>query len=300
MSEPLVSVVIPTYQRAHLIERSVQSALRQTFTNIEVLVVSGSIDGARAVVDGLGDGRTRVIEIENRGPAHSRNVGIQHARGKYIALLDDDDEWTPEKLATQLQMIDRHGLEGDFLLSCRVLSKSGNDSHVWPKRLFQAGADFSEYLLDRPTPFQRIGVASGTLLFPRSLALRIPFPNDVVMEDFGWLLLCMSSDHVPFYQCPEPMFIYHLAPQSRNKIINWRLSLEWAKRYRPYMSGKAYSGLLASTTAWRAKRQGGYRAFAEIAHAMRQQGTPRVIHWVMIGSVALLPITLADNLRRWS
>ncbi len=55
MSEPLVSVVIPTYQRPHLIERSVQSALRQTFTNIEVLVVSGSIDGARAVVDGLGD-----------------------------------------------------------------------------------------------------------------------------------------------------------------------------------------------------------------------------------------------------
>ena len=304
MTAPMVSVVIPTYHRPSLIARAVQSALRQSLTDLEVIVIiDGTDDGTRAVVDGLGDARTRVIEQgTNQGPAEARNRGVQEARGRYIALLDDDDEFTAEKLETQLRLIQHRGMEGDFLVACRsIISTNEGDPRILPERLFQEGDDLSEYLLDRRSPFKRTGmIASGSLMFPRSLASRVPFPKDNVLEDFSWLLLCVIRDRVPLFMCPEPMFIYHVNPESasRNKIIDWHLSLEWARRYRMHMTGAAFSGLLASTTVWRAKRQAGYPAFVEIAKVMKQEGNPRLMHWFMLGGVALLPQNFADKLRR--
>jgi glycosyltransferase involved in cell wall biosynthesis len=304
MNAPLVSVVIPTYRRPRLVARAVQSALRQSLTDLEVIVViDGNDDGTRAVVDGIGDTRTRVIEQgTNQGPAEARNRGVQEARGRYIALLDDDDEFTAEKLETQVLLIQQRRLEGgDFLVACRIIVRTKGDPRILPERLFQEGDDLSEYLLDRRSPFKRTGmIASGSLMFPRSLALRVPFPKDNVLEDYSWLLLCVIRDHVPLYMCPEPMFIYHinLESVSRHQTMDWHLSMEWGRRYRTHMTGAAFSGLLASTTVWRAKRQGGYPAFVEIAKVMKREGNPRLMHWFMLGSVALLPHNFADKLRR--
>src|SRR3954465_13460703 len=87
---PEVSVVIPTYRRANLIQRAVRSALSQTIQAIEVLVIiDGTDDGTKAMVDRLGDPRARVIETgRNQGPAAARNYGMREAKGRYVALLD--------------------------------------------------------------------------------------------------------------------------------------------------------------------------------------------------------------------
>ena len=99
----LVSTVIPTYRRPDLVKRAVQSVLAQTYKAIEVVVViDGVDDGTRAVIDNLNDPRTRVIETGiNRGPAEARNIGVLAAAGSYIALLDDDDEWSFRDLPEQ-------------------------------------------------------------------------------------------------------------------------------------------------------------------------------------------------------
>src|SRR5271166_1039470 len=256
----LVSAVIPTYRRPDLVKRAVQSVLAQTYKSIEVLVViDGVDDGTRAIIDGLNDTRTRVIETGiNRGPAEARNIGVQAATGSYIALLDDDDEWTDDKIACQMKIVEDQSLAGrEFLLSCRTECRTADGvSVICPTTLYQPKTDFGEYIFDRRTPTARPGfVASGTLLMPRALALRVQFPSDSAHEDLSWLLLCITRDKVPLVMAEKAMFIYHLQPGSRNHTQGWQASLDWARKYRAYMSGKAFSGLLASTTAWRAKRQ---------------------------------------------
>lgn len=101
---PLVSVVIPVYNRADLIARAVQSALSQSYRSIEVIVVDdASTDGTGGVLAGLADPRLRCLEHPvNRGAAAARNTGVAAARGEYIAFLDSDDVWFPDKLARQV------------------------------------------------------------------------------------------------------------------------------------------------------------------------------------------------------
>lgn len=109
MPGPLVSVVIPAYDREATIVRAVASALRQTHGDVEVLVVDdASTDGTVETARAVDDDRLRVLESgTNRGPAHARNVGIEQAGGEFVAFLDSDDEWLPHKLESQLAVAHR-------------------------------------------------------------------------------------------------------------------------------------------------------------------------------------------------
>lgn len=105
-----VSVVIPTRNRRALLERALASALAQARIEVEVIVVDeGSDDGTAAYVRGLGDRRVSLVRNEApRGVAAARNVGLDRARSPWIAFLDDDDLWAPEKLAAQLDALGRN------------------------------------------------------------------------------------------------------------------------------------------------------------------------------------------------
>lgn len=116
-----VSVIIPTYNRAHVIARAVQSVLEQTYANFELLVVDdGSTDDTKQIIEYAEDDRIRYICLEkNGGASHARNVGIQMAECEYIAFLDSDDEWMPEKLERQMQIM-RQAPETVGLVYCRM------------------------------------------------------------------------------------------------------------------------------------------------------------------------------------
>src|SRR5262245_46065882 len=104
-----VSVVIPTYNRATLVVRAVRSVLSQTFPDLEVLVVDdASSEDVFDAVMRFGDPRVRYWRhAVNRGVAAARNTAMAHASGEFIAFLDDDDEWLPDKLMTQLDRLRR-------------------------------------------------------------------------------------------------------------------------------------------------------------------------------------------------
>jgi glycosyltransferase involved in cell wall biosynthesis len=100
------SVIIPTYNRAAVLPRAIESALTQTLPTCEVIVVDdGSTDATPAVVTRYGR-RIRCIRQENAGAAAARNCGIEAAAGDWLAFLDSDDEWLPEKLARQAQRLE--------------------------------------------------------------------------------------------------------------------------------------------------------------------------------------------------
>ena len=111
---PTVSVIIPTYNRSVLLPRSIRSVLNQTFQDFELIVVDdGSTDNTEEVVRGFEDKRIRYIQHEeNKGGSAARNTGVKVAQGEYIALLDDDDEWLPEKLERQINKFQE--LSSDF------------------------------------------------------------------------------------------------------------------------------------------------------------------------------------------
>lgn len=104
---PIVSVIIPTYNREGLIGRAVKSVLNQTFKNFEIIVVDdASSDGTERVIKSFGDSRIRYVRhSKNKGISEARNTGIKIAAGRFIAFQDSDDEWLPTKLAKQIALM---------------------------------------------------------------------------------------------------------------------------------------------------------------------------------------------------
>ena len=109
--DPEVSVIIPTRDRRDRLRMAVRSALAQRDVALEVLVIDdGSIDGTSGMVDALGERRVRVVRSDSSlGESGARNRGIEEAKGAWIAFLDDDDLWAPEKLMDQLDALRTSG-----------------------------------------------------------------------------------------------------------------------------------------------------------------------------------------------
>ncbi|WIM43915.1 glycosyltransferase family 2 protein [Methanosarcina mazei] len=103
--KPKVSVIIPTYNRAHLIPRAIKSVLNQTYLDIEIIIVDdSSTDNTEEIVKDFKDRRLKYIRHNiNKGASAARNTGIRESRGKYIAFQDSDDEWFSNKLEKQIE-----------------------------------------------------------------------------------------------------------------------------------------------------------------------------------------------------
>lgn len=100
---PLVSVVIPTYEDSVYLRGALSSIANQTYTNLEVIVVDSNGE-AKPIVENLG--WVEYHYQEPKGPAAARNLGVKHAEGEYIAFLDADDKWLPEKLERQVEVLE--------------------------------------------------------------------------------------------------------------------------------------------------------------------------------------------------
>lgn len=105
-NKSMVSVVIPTYNRQDLVMEAIQSVLDQVYEDFELIVVdNASSDQTLARLQEIKDPRVKVFVEPRRGAAFARNTGIQHAQGQFLAFLDSDDLWLPEKLAVQMHEI---------------------------------------------------------------------------------------------------------------------------------------------------------------------------------------------------
>ena len=137
MTRPRVSVVIPTYNRRDLLLRAIDSVRAQTLPVEEVIVVDdGSTDGTgEAVRDRFGPGIT-YLRQDNAGVSAARNRGLAAARGEYLALLDSDDEWLPEKTLRQTQWLDEHPSFGMVLCDVIRVTQDGRLIDVFRRREF--------------------------------------------------------------------------------------------------------------------------------------------------------------------
>lgn len=148
---PLVSVVIPTYNRRDPIKDAVETALTQTYQPIEVIVVddASDYDVATFVDDEFESEKvTTITHTENQGPSKARNTGIQNADGKYVAFLDDDDMWEGKKIAAQVECAESNPDVGFVTVGMNHVNSNGEvmDSHIPP---FETGDRPLQQLLCR-------------------------------------------------------------------------------------------------------------------------------------------------------
>ena len=283
-SLPRVSVVIPTYRRPMLVRRAVVCALAQSVREIEVIVVcdgqdAQATDATRCALDTIEDDRIKIIAPgQQLGNGAARNVGIDAAAAPVIALIDDDDEWFPDKLEAQLPLCDSPAT----LVTCRIEARVGEDeTHVWPRRQPRENEPIGEYLFCPRRPGTGEGmIQTSTWLMRTDLLRRVRFAEGLRRYvDLDWILRAAANVpdfQVQFANWPDPLAVWNIEPDRErvSNIDNGTFALEFAKERRELLSPRAYAGFiltLASQSAAAAGRRPGY---GSILRAARDGGQP--------------------------
>jgi glycosyltransferase involved in cell wall biosynthesis len=212
--KPIVSVVIPTRNRSALLLRAVKSALAQTLFEIEVVVVVDGLDPATIeVLNSVGDTRLHTITLPiSVGRWEARNIGIQRANGEFVALLDDDDEWLPQKLRAQL-VTAKSCLHRYPVVTSRLIVRRPDGDETWPHRLMRDEESMSEYLFcGEESSHQGEGfIQTSTLFVPRELMLQVPFKLSLLRhQDWDWLIRAAVYPGVKVIWVWSALVIYHV------------------------------------------------------------------------------------------
>jgi glycosyltransferase involved in cell wall biosynthesis len=150
---PIVSIVLPTYNRAHLIKRAIGSLLQQTYQDFEIIIIDdASTDNTETIVDSFNDPRIRYLRHEiNRGLSTARNTAIKISKGKYLAFQDDDDVWTSDKLQRQMGVFNSEKNTVGVVYSGLFRIKNGKKYYeLPPKKVKRNGYVYKETFFDLP------------------------------------------------------------------------------------------------------------------------------------------------------
>lgn len=234
--QPMISVIMPAYNAEQYIEAAIRSVMAQTVTDWELLVLDDcSTDHTCAVVEGLAaaDSRIHLIRNErNKGVARVRNQGFDLCRGEYVALLDSDDEWHPEKLERQLQRLQATDAHLCYC-SYEVIDGEGN----------RARAD---YLVPEETDFEKLlrenVMGCSTVLLRRELIEKYRFNTDFYHEDYI-LWLQLLKDGYRAVGCGEILARWRLIETSRSFHKGNAAKNRW-KIYREYLKLPLLKSLL--------------------------------------------------------
>jgi len=302
MSSPEVTVVIPTRFRPELVIRAVGSVLAQTFTDFEVVVVvDGPDDDTRAALAGLGDDRVRVIVLSEKGGApNARNVGAGAARGRWTALLDDDDEWLPEKLAVQLKLAGG-ARAATPVVATRLINRTPRAEYVLPRRLPADGEPLSEYFTVRRGLFHGDGfIQTSTILAPTDLFARVPFTVGLRrQQELDWTLRAVRHPDVELIVAEEPLVVWH-QDEDRERIsleMPWEDQLAWLRRSRELFTPRAYAAFTMSVLSSMAAPTRSGAVFREILREARDHGRPGALDYVTYLQIWALPPELRHKLR---
>ena len=250
INEPIVSVVIPTYNREKMLPAAIKSVLDQSLANIEIIVVDdGSTDDTQNVLSAY-TGKIKYIVTENKGPAHARNVGMKAATGKYIAFLDSDDVYRPDKLELQVEIMMSHPEVGMVYTESSAADKNGvfEELHLrtFNKIYDRKGWTYDDIFSDKETiTFKNkdIQYYSGelfqyvlmdplifvtTIMFPREILEKVGHQNETIRlaHDYEFTARICKYFKVAFLDTPTYVYFYHDEqvskvnhPNSKNKML---------------------------------------------------------------------------------
>jgi glycosyltransferase involved in cell wall biosynthesis len=232
------SIIIPTFDSAPYLELTLQSALAQTYEDVEIIVVDdGSTDNTCEVVHRFVDPRITFIRQLNSGPSAARNTGIENSSGEFIQFLDSDDLILPEKLATQIALLKHHAEYGlVYSNACYFEDESPKD--LYPLQLEALSGDVlqalvTENIMPSHAPLIRRACFDRTGLFYEPLR---------AVEDWDmWLRLAYAG--VLFLHQNEMLALYRRRSQSRSSHtrVVWESEIEVLRRFEEYADSKTLS-----------------------------------------------------------
>lgn len=271
----LVSVVIPVYKVERYIAATIQSVLEQTYTNFELLIVNdGSPDRSVEICQQFTDNRIKIIHQENSGVCAARNTGILNAKGKYVAFLDGDDLWLPEKLEKHVEHLETSPLVGMSFSRSAFIDEIGKPLGIYQMPKLK---DITPALIICRNP-----IGNGSTPVIRKEALEaIKFQENCYFdkqlrhfEDVEcWLRIALQTDWL-IEGIPQPLTLYRVNSQGAStnftkQIEDLEKVLEKTRSYAPDLIAqygnavKAYE--LRKLARWAVRLQAASTA-VEMAH----------------------------------
>lgn len=210
----MVSIVLPTYNRADYIYDSAMSVLQQTYTEIELIIVDdGSTDNTKEVLEEIKDVRCKYVYQENKGACAARNYGISLSKGEYIAFHDSDDIWHKDKLKKQMEILEN---ENDDIVFCAFFRWEDKSFLKIPR------ADFNIQTLDFKKLLKGNVISTQTILC-KSECLREEKFNETMPRFQDWELMLRMIQKYKIGYCQEALVDVYVRQES--------ISMNYEKAY---------------------------------------------------------------------
>ncbi|QYK14278.1 glycosyltransferase [Shewanella rhizosphaerae] len=234
---PTVSVVMPVYNVQAFVGEAIESVLAQRFTDFELILVNDcATDNSLKICQQVQDRRVRIVQHKiNKGLAAARNTGVRHAIGKYVAFLDSDDKWHPDKLARHVEHLDRHPLVGISFSRSAFMEHDGTPTNFYQMPQLN-GIDAAHLLCRNP-----VGNGSAPVIRRETLnAIRFQIRDGEGLqscyfdesfrqsEDIECWLRIVATTSWLMAGIPEPLTYYRLNPTGLSADVNKQLA-SWEK-----------------------------------------------------------------------
>jgi glycosyltransferase involved in cell wall biosynthesis len=300
-----VTAIVPTSGRRETLASAVASALAQRDCEVAVNVV-----GDRTTVDEIGerlgplagDSRitVRILPEDARGANAARNLGARTAETEWVAFLDDDDTWHPDKVSKTLAAVPAD--EDRVIMSHRFVARTRERDYVWPRFVPEPSVHLSEYLFCRRGLFDGDGhLQTSALMTRRDLVVSTPFREDLARhQDHDWVLRCVYEAGATVTMIPDVLSVYEVSTPGDAAIGGqgrWRERWDWASNNRHLFSPRGYAGFLTSFGVFAAAADGDRKAAWFMVREACRGGRPRVRDLAVAAAFATIPLATRRRIR---
>jgi glycosyltransferase involved in cell wall biosynthesis len=229
-NEPLVTAIITTHDRLQLLKRAIESVKQQTYNNIELIVVDDwSSDGTKEYCETQDFKYIYIPREESKGGNYARNLGIRNANGEYIAFLDDDDFWLPEKTEKQIQLLLREKCGLVFCGSTfEIIQSDGKIKRVDMLPNKKRSGDFSKLIL------QRIVTTTSAIIVSKKLLYDVGLFDETLKFWQEYEMTIRLAQVTSFDFVSEPLLVYRVDTNDKNRLTNkfyaWKSAVKYIYR----------------------------------------------------------------------
>ncbi len=293
--KPEVSVVIPAYNAEKYLAETIRSVLDQTYNSYEVIVVDdGSSDGTLEVARSF-EPRIKALAKSNGGPASARNLAIRNSRGAYIAFLDSDDLWTPDKLERQVALLENNPAVGLTYSEALMFTEDNGERKIGDRIGFTLNPSFRSLLFGDYIP-------NSTVMIRHACVDKVGLLNEsrelIGVEDYEYWM--RVAKHFTMVGIPRPLAYYRIREGNLmgdgsdiNKGLNLSIAaLREIERLYPdlWQEYQVDRGMLFAKLHVRAgfawKRKGNWRQCAiKFKEALSHSSKPRVFRWIVAATL---------------
>lgn len=298
MSQPRVSVVIPTYNRGHCILNAIDSVLEQSFDDLEIVVVDDcSTDNTKEVLQALSDPRVRYLRhANNRKGSAARNTGIQAAKGELIAFLDSDDIWLPGKLDKQVNEFEqakkKYPDEHRIVIYSKLTLKTPISSVDIPQRAPRHDETIRSFITSG-----RGVVSIITVLTTTEFAREILFDELLAVNQDGDFAMRMDAAGGRFFLIEEPLAVWLRGANDHvSSSSDYQSGLDWLQRNPDLLTDKEATRIRAVTFAHQAIRAGARKEALTWGVQGVLKGVVRPREILELTTAVALPVTYHNQL----